>query len=316
MADMELFKGNALVSNELLQKLLDMNKKMAGGGGFNGNRISIRGGKFRRVVNGDPAGVSKSDRMNIIILNAAAVARAYYEESYNEKAEKHAAPTCWSSDTKVPDPQVPDDQRQATTCGECPMNVKGSGQGDTRACRFSQRLAIMLEGDLQTIYQLQVPAASIFGDGKSNEMGLGAYNRFLLSHETPAIAVITEMRFDEDTSAPKLFFSAVRPLNDEELGAALELRESDEALKAIDTTVNVPEGPKDDEKPKAKPKTTAKPKPKVEEPEEPEEPEEEAEEEAEEETPPKKVAKTKAEPSPSEKKNLAAVMDQWGDDED
>jgi hypothetical protein len=293
MSDLDIFKGNALVNSDLFQSLLDMNKKMAGGTA-NGRRISIRGSKFRMLVGGEQVSVSKSDTMNL-------------EGAFD--AENPSAPTCWSLDTRAPAPEVPEENRKAARCADCPMNVKGSGQGESRACRFSQRLAVALEGELDTVYQLQLPATSIFGEAKGNVMGLQAYIKFLSAHKTPAIAVLTEMRFDEDATAPKLYFRPVRGLDEAELKAALESRDSEEATKAITFTVSQVDGVKPkEEAPKAKAKPAPKVEPKAAEADEPDEGEAEDDE-------PKKVSKTKAEPKvePKTADKLASIIDGWDD---
>jgi len=304
VSDLDIFKGNALVNSDLFKSLLDMNKKMAGGTGAAGRRISIRGGKFRMLVDGEQVSVSKSDTMNMVILNAADVARTYYEGTFD--AENPSAPKCWSADTRAPAPEVPAEDRMADRCADCPMNIKGSGQGESRACRFSQRLAVALEGELDTVYQLQLPATSIFGTATGNNMGLQAYVKFLSAHNTPAIAVMTEMRFDEDANTPKLYFRPVRGLEESELPTVLEARDGEDAKKAITFTVSQTdkvEKPKA-EKPKVEPKAEPKPaKAKVEEPEDEEVIEE-----------PKKVSKAKAEaPEPKTADKLASIIDGWDD---
>jgi hypothetical protein len=231
--------GNPLASSDLFKSLQDMNKTLAGGAG-GGKRLSIKGNKFRLFVDGEQVSVSKEDSMNIVVVNAAAVSRTYYEGSYDPN--NPSAPSCWSVDTRVPAPEVPVEQRKASRCADCPMNVKGSGQGDSRACRFNQRLAITLEGKPDEVYQLQLPATSLFGEAKGGNMGMQAYAKLLNAHNTPIIAVLTEMRFDENAETPKLFFKPVRPLTEEELEAAVKAKDSEDAIKAITLTVAQTDG--------------------------------------------------------------------------
>lgn len=261
MSDLSIFKGNNLVNEDLFKSLMDMNKTMSGGTGAIGKRISIRGGKFRMMVDGEQVAVKREATLNLVIVNSATVSRTYYEGNYDP--DNPTAPTCWSKDTRKPAEEVPDDQRQASSCASCPMNIKGSGQGESRACRFSQRLAVVLEGDLETVYQFQIPAASIFGEARGNDMGLQAYVKFLSAHNTPVIGVVTEVRFDDDSDAPKLFFKPVRGLGEEELRTVLEARESEDALRAIELTVSQtdkvsPEKTEKVEKPKTTRSTKAK----------------------------------------------------------
>jgi hypothetical protein len=197
------------------------------------------------------------------------------------------------------------------------MNVKGSGQGNSRACRFSQRLAVMLEGDLEKVYQLQIPATSIFGDANGKDMGMQAYVKFLHARNAPVQAVLTEMRFDDDSETPKLFFGPKRALSEEEVGAVLEMRGSEAVEEAITLTVSKSDNAQgardgavgDDEVDIDDPKPKPKPKPKAEEPAD----EEVAEEEGEEIEEPKK-AKAKSKPAEAvEKGDLASILDQWDD---
>lgn len=309
MSDLDIFKGNSLVSGDLFKSLMDTNKKMAGGVG-GGPRISIRGSRFRMMVGGEQVSVRKDSTLNMVIVNAAEIARTYYEGTFD--AENPSGPVCWSADTKTPSADVPEDQRQAARCAECPMNIKGSGQGDTRACRFSQRLAVMLEGDNEKVYQLQLPATSLFGAASGNDMGLQAYIKFLSQHNTPAIAVMTEARFDDDATAPKLYFRATRALDEEELQAAITLRDSDEAKQAITFTVSPTDGVAAKPAPAAEAKKpTPKPKAKVAEPKQTEMDLGEGEEVEE----PKVVTKA-AKPAADAQKSsdtLAAVLAEWDD---
>ena len=235
MSDIKLFEGNPLANSDLFKKLQGMNDTLGGGSYGTSRRISLRGGKFRELINGEQVRVNKDDNMNIVIIAAAPVARTFYEGTYDP--EVVTPPACWSSDTEKPDSDVPDETRQADRCGDCPQNIKGSGQGNSRACRFSQRLAVVIEGDMDTVYQLQIPATSIFGDSKENQMPMQAYARFLKAHNTPHIAVVTNMRFDEDADVPKLYFSPVRPLTENELEQAVAMMEHEDTKKAIDFKV-------------------------------------------------------------------------------
>lgn len=237
MGEMTLFGGNnPLVNNDLFKALQEMNKTLAGGGMGGGKRISIKGGRFRLFEGGEQISVSKDDSMNIVVVNAAAVSRTYYEGTYDPN--NPSAPACWSADTRTPSPDVPADKRKAASCAACPMNIKGSGQGDSRACRFNQRLAITLEGKPDEVYQLQLPATSIFGQADGNKLPLQAYAKYLAEHKTPIQAVVTSMYFDENSETPKLFFKPARMVNAEETAALLEHVDGEEVKKAITFTVS------------------------------------------------------------------------------
>ena len=231
--------GNSLVSSDLFAELQNTLDNLTGGSGGGMPRISIRGGRFRQIIGGEQVQV-RSDNLPVVILDAGKVSRTFYAGSYDP--ENPAPPKCWSSDSQKPDASVPENQRQASACAQCPQNIKGSGQGQSRACRFGQRLAIAVEGDMETVYQLQVPATSIFGEAVGNDMGLQAYSKLLSAHKTPPIAVVTELKFDENSETPKLFFRPMRPLNEAEMKAALALRKHPDVEKALTLTVSQADG--------------------------------------------------------------------------
>ena len=242
MSELELFKGNSLVNSELFKSLQDTANNLAGGsgGGSGMRRISLRGGRFRELVNGEQVNVNNSGSLNVVILDAAKISRAYYAGTYDP--ENPSGPTCWSADTQRPSPDVPDGQRQASACKDCPMNVRGSGQGETRACRYSQRMAVALEGQYDKVYQVNLAAMSVFGQAKDGKMPMQAYANYLKAHNAPPSAVVTEMYFDDNSDVPKLYFKAARPLEEDELQRVIELREHPDVERAITFTVSQADG--------------------------------------------------------------------------
>ena len=292
--------GNPLANNDLFKSLQSVNETLIGGSFGTNRRISLKGMKFREILNGEQISVSKSDTMNIIIIDAAPVARTYYAGAYDPDVS--VPPTCWSADTQKPSSDV--DEPQAPRCGDCPQNVKGSGQGNSRACRYSQRLAVVIEGDMEKVYQLQIAATSIFGDSKEGSMPMQGYARFLKAHNTPAIAVVTEMRFDEDAEVPKLFFRPVRALTEAELEAAVALRDHEDTRHAVTFTVSqtdkvqpvkvLEEAPKPAAKKPAKAKADEKETEGVEEP--------------------TKVVKKSAPAPVDDDSDLEAIVDGWDDE--
>lgn len=299
MSNLELFKGNPLANSDLFKGLMETNKKLQGSVG-GGPRISIRGGRFRMIVGGEQVSIRKDDTLNVMVADASGLNRTYYEGSYDP--ENPAPPTCWSNDSQAPSKDVPEENRMASRCADCPMNVKGSGQGNSRACRYSQRLAVLLEGDeTNTVYQMQIPATSIFGGSEGNNMPLQAYVKLLSAHDTPIQAVMTEIQFDEDSETPKLFFRPTRPLDEDELNTVVTAKDSQEAKDAITMTVSqtdnvAPKAPKAE---KTKPKAEKKAAPEVE--------DDEVEE-------PKKTTK-KAAPAPAAGGgDVADILSEWDDD--
>lgn len=309
MSNITLFKGG--VPSYLKGAELDETTKSLMGSAGGGKRISIKGGVFRMIANGEEVATNEDRAMNIVIVKAAAHnGRAYYESAYKEG--ENAAPVCWSADGTKPAADAP--KKQCETCAKCPQNIKGSGQGDSRACRFSRKLAVVLDGDLDgDVYELSLPATSIFPDPEGGKMPLNAYVKALAAHNVPVTAVVTEMRFDTKSPTPKLFFAPIRPLEEEEWMVCKEKGESAEALEAVKMTFTVKAEDKVDEEFESKIKRVEKeaekpaPAPVV-----------GIEGEDEEETPePKKVAKKAPKPEPVEESDdLDALMAEWADDEE
>ena len=221
--------GGMEVSKEVQDMLdqLDVDDNLTEGGYATGNKISIRGSVFRQVVNGQEVKSIEDRAINVIIMKSAPLARTYYDKQYVEGEE--FMPLCWSTDCTAPAEDVPKADRQSDKCHDCPQNIKGSGQGDNaRACRFSKRMAVLMEGDVteDSVYQLIAPGQSIFGDPEKDgsKMPLLAYGKFLKANGVKQVgSVLTEVRFDSASSTPKLVFKPVRPVTKEELQVVLSL---------------------------------------------------------------------------------------------
>lgn len=224
MGDLSLFKNGAEIPDYLLSKDDNsLNKSLAGGGSI--KRISIGGGAFRMMVGSQELAVNDSRAMNFVVVGAApAIARTYHSTAYTKDAD--TPPDCYSDDGVVPSEQAY--KPQHARCADCPMNVKGSGQGDTRACRFHMRLAVALEGDVSGgVYAISLPSMSIFGKSNGRMSPMQEYARKLDMHRVSVDRVVTEFRFDLTADVPKLLFQAVRPLSRDEIEEVKALQSED-----------------------------------------------------------------------------------------
>lgn len=201
-----------------------------------GKRISIKGGVFRLIVDGKQVAALDERYLDVVIIRGAPhIGRTYYAQGFDE--EKPSAPDCWSADGVKPDASVA--APQCDTCMDCPQNAKGSGNEESRACRFSQRVAVLLANDIEggDIMQLSLPAQSLFGKEEGDNRPLQAYARFLKGNKAAVEQFITRLKFDTNVSNPKLFFKAMRWLDDEEYAIAKEKGASEEAERAVVMTV-------------------------------------------------------------------------------
>lgn len=241
--DIALFGGKQLPAY-LQNAEVDAVTKALAGGGASGRRISIKGSVFRMIVDGKQVAENEDRAMNVVVVAAApTINRQYYKGVYEEGVA--TAADCYSEDGKTP--AKDSKERQSASCDTCPQNIAGSGQGESRACRYQQRLAVVLDGDLEgPVYQLALPATSLFGKGEPNgkKMPLQAYARHLASNGVPITAVVTEMRFDTAAATPKLTFSPVRPLTEAEFATSQEQGNSVDAQQAIKLTVFKQDGEK------------------------------------------------------------------------
>ena len=216
-------------------ELSAMAKALAGGAGGSGKRVSIKGGVFRLISGGKEVAAIDERYLDVVLVNAAPkVSRVFYMKKYD--GETPAAPDCWSADGETPSPDS--ESKQSSKCSECPQNIAGSGQGNSRACRYQQRLAVVLANDMEgDVLQLALPATSIFGKEDGENRPLQAYARWLAAQNIDPSEVVTRMKFDTKSESPKLFFKAMRWLTDDEYPTIKEQGQSDDAIKAITMTV-------------------------------------------------------------------------------
>lgn len=308
-------------------ELSDTARALTGGGGgaAAGKRISIKGGVFRLMSDGKEVTSIEDRHLDVIIIKAAAkVGRQFYAAAYDKDAAG-AAPDCWSNDGEKPD--ASSKAKQADTCMSCPQNQAGSGTGNSRACRYQQRLAVVLENDPSgAVMQMVLPATSVFGKEEGDKRPLQAFARYLAAQNPPINPeqIVTRMKFDTKSESPKLHFAPTRWLTDDEYEIVKEQAQSPDAMKAVVMTASATDGVKaaplkiegkrpavvveeEDEAPapavKAKAKAKPAPAPVVEEEEEDTAPEPEV-----------RKAAPKATAVPAGKSSLANIVADWDDE--
>lgn len=229
MSDLTLFQQN-LPDYLKNVKLDDMTRALSGSTGS--KRISVRGGVFRLMINGEEIAKNENRFMQVVIVNGSPkVGRTYYEGAYDPK--NITGPTCWTADGEKPDPSI--ESPQSSSCATCPQNVKGSGQGDSRACRYKQRLAVVLADDVGgDVYGIELPAASIFGNSKDvNKMPFQQYAKYVGAQGRNINSLVTEIRLDSDSATPKLTFKPISYLSEDQWRTVVEKGNSPEAKQAV-----------------------------------------------------------------------------------
>ena len=245
MTNIALFNPSNVPSFARNNELSDTAKALTGGGvGTSSKRISIKGGVFRLLAGGKEIASIDERFLDVIIVRAAPkVSRIFYAKSYD--GDNITGPDCWSNDGERPDASA--ENKQGTTCMSCPQNIAGSGQGNSRACRYQQRLAVVLENNIEgDILQLTLPATSVFGKEDGDKRPLQAFARNLAMQNPPISPemIVTRMKFDTKAEAPKLHFAPSRWLTDEEYAIVKTQGDSDEAKRAVVMTVAAADGVK------------------------------------------------------------------------
>ena len=163
------------------------------------------------------------------------VSRIYYKDKFDPSKEA-TLPNCWSNQGDKPEAAASDPQ--STTCSECAMNIKGSGDTGGRACRFQRRVSLMLEGDDSgTIYQFNIPAKSLFGKGVGNLHPFESYVNFLVNNSLSPDSVVTTIAFNPNAETMELVFSPVREVTDAEFDLVLKAQENPESKMYTQLTV-------------------------------------------------------------------------------
>jgi hypothetical protein len=236
MSNVSIFSASKVPAFARNNELSATARALTGGGGAagaTGKRISIKGGVFRLIDGGKEIAAIDERHLDVVIIKAAPeVSRQYYAAAYN--ADTVSAPDCTSNDGKTPD--ASSKNKQAETCMACAQNQAGSGQGNRRACRYLQRMAVVLANDMEgSVMQLTLPATSIFGKEQGDKRALQAYARYLAAQNPPVNPeqIVTRMKFDTTSEAPKLLFAATRWLTDDEYDTVQTQAETDDAKKAI-----------------------------------------------------------------------------------
>lgn len=253
MSELTLFKGK--LPSYLKNVELDEDTKSMMGGGRGGHRISIANGAFSMVVDGKVIATREERFINVVVVRMAqSDSRTFYEGAYKEG--EASAPACWSSDNVRPDSGVT--SPQSSTCADCPNNIKGSSpSGEGKACRTSRRLAVVLADDIKgPIYQFNLPATSVYGQGEPNKWPLKSYVQYLGNNGIPVGAAVTEMKFDLMNKG-RINFRPVEPLQEEAFDIIRSRGEDPAALSAL--RLNVSQTDKVAlSAPKAKPKAEAR----------------------------------------------------------
>ena len=195
----------------------------AGIGGESIDHISIKGGRFHIIRNGQQPQTLELFALRVIIVHAnPGVTKAYYDTPWNPDQDAEA-PACSSDDGIAPRSDSP--RPQCGTCAVCPQNQFGSKVNaqtgkESKACTDKKCIAIVTPGnEAGEMLRLQIPTMAM--------KDFGAFLRGLPN--VPYYAVVTEITFDTTVSYPKIKFRPVDYISEQAFPVVLARHTSDEA---------------------------------------------------------------------------------------
>jgi hypothetical protein len=279
----------------------ELTKQLAGNTGV--KRIVPKNGIFRKVVGGEEMGKVKGD-LEVVVINASPnVGRIFYTKQWSADAEP-TAPDCFSNNGSTPDDGSAN--KQSDRCDTCPQNIKGSGMGNSKACRYTRRIAVNLVEDFGTslegsVYQMNLASKSLFGESVGdNTHPFETYTKYLSNNGKSLDYVVTQVSFNEDNDNQSVLFTPLRHINKEQYAVTSKAAVLPETQKMVVMTPYQADTSGRSSK-SAAPKVEA---PKV---------ETEADDGVE--VPKKRESKKAVEAAPASKKSLDSVVAAWTDEE-
>ena len=277
----------------------ELTKQLAGRTGT--KRIVPKNGIFRKVVGGEEMGKVKGTLDVIVVSASPKVGRIFYAKQWTPDAEP-TAPDCFSNDGNAPD--AGSTNKQSDRCDSCQQNIKGSGMGNSKACRYSRRIAVTLVEDFGTslegeVYQMNLASKSLFGEGVGdNTHTFENYTKYLANNGKSLDYVVTQMSFNEDNDNQSVLFTPVRFIQKAEYEVTSKVAAKPEVQKMV--TMTPYQADASGRAPKLEaPKAAPAPQAAAEEVDEPK----------------KRESKKTETPAPTAKKSLDSVVAAWTDED-
>ena len=170
----------------------------------------------------------------VIVRIAQSPSRMYYPASFD--STQYTKPTCWSSDSRVPDPEVA--KPLSSSCNQCPYSVRNSVISNGTSCKISWLIAVVIKDDVEAgVFQFVVPSNSCWQKESFGKWGLKAYVSMLATNNVNASRLITKLHLDPMVAYPKVLFSPSSAVDSEYVEILKNLGESKEALNAVQLNV-------------------------------------------------------------------------------
>ena len=128
---------------------------------------------------------------------------------------------------------------QSDRCDSCEQNIKGSGMGNSKACRYSRRIAVVLEEEFGTslegeVYQMNLASKSLFGESPADNTHMFEnYTKYLANNGKSLDYVVTQISFNEDNDNQSVLFTPVRFINKGEYNVTSKVGAKPEVQKMV-----------------------------------------------------------------------------------
>jgi hypothetical protein len=211
--------------------------------------LGIKGGKWHYRWKGEDTIISDArgfavPAINVVILNSQKELSRTFYGAFEDGANKR--PLCWSSNGVRPDDLVPDPVNPV--CATCPNDAWGSGATaaapKAKACQQRRRVVVVPYGDDLTNEEAGGPVLLSVPPGSLRN--LDQYGSKLKSERVVYCSCITQLSFDQSTAFPRIDFSWVQPLSDDEAQTVLAIRENEQVRRILNSKIEV-DGPEVDD---------------------------------------------------------------------
>tara|TARA_R110002110_G_scaffold168431_1_gene369928 strand:+ start:2567 stop:3385 length:819 start_codon:yes stop_codon:yes gene_type:complete len=197
-------------------------------------RLKIKDGLFHKHMDNSIETLKGHEVKVVIVRMAQSPSRMYYPASFD--STQYTKPTCWSSDSRVPDPEVT--KPLSSSCNQCPYSVRNSVISNGTSCKISWLIAVVIKDDVEAgVFQFVVPSNSCWQKESFGKWGLKAYVSMLATNNVNASRLITKLHLDPMVAYPKVLFSPSSAVDSEYVEILKNLGESKEALNAVQLNV-------------------------------------------------------------------------------
>ena len=209
-------------------------------------KIKYRG-EYRLVTRDDVYGDGSTDpsaSIEVVLVKAPAhVSKVFYAKGFTEGDS--GPPDCWSVNAVAPDAGAA--HKQSKTCAGCPQNVFGTAQNARTASAARARRAPTSSASPScpprtSTISLSAGRCLPPGCPPDSLKEIKDYGAKLDQRGIPYNAVSTRVSFQQGVAHPKLVFSAVRMLDNDEANSVAELLDSEIVGRILEEAVETARG--------------------------------------------------------------------------